>query len=151
MHSLVREWSTQWKAAGDTTAVNVQESGKVKEDLFRTGLTQSKIHFHSSCDLIWPLAWVPFSFTGLVLQHFEKCFLGGLDSWQTLDLLAGDESLFQESWSLLRWAWEPQPYWSSQCFPWVPVLWCEASICCSNHQPEGRGLSFFKIYPYPAV
>lgn len=55
----------------------------------------------------------------------------------------GDESLLQESRSVLRWAGKPQPYWSSQCFSWVPVLWREATICCSNHQSEGRGLSFF--------
>lgn len=47
-----------------------------------TDLIQNKIHFHSSCDLIWPLAGVLFSFTGLVVQHFKSFFLEGLVSWR---------------------------------------------------------------------
>jgi len=60
-----------------------------------------------------------------------------------LHLIKDDESLLQASWSILRWAGKPQPYRSSQCFSGVPVPWCEAAICGSNHQSEGRGLSFF--------
>lgn len=69
---------------------------------------------------------------------WKVCF-----SYIIMNLIEGPATLLQTRWSILRWAGKPQPYRSSQCFSWVPVLWCEATICCSNHQSEGRGLSFF--------